>query len=117
MIIISSSIILTNCIISIIICVIMFIIVIMSVILIIIPIIVIIIIIIILTITCRIQNPDTPRVGSGGARRGGWAGRARQDWTPTGLFAQDTTVPRALQGIEDNCPEQLFGSTNKGNPM
>ena len=57
------------------------------------------------------------RVGSGGARRGGWAGRARQGESPTGLIAQDTTVPRALQGIEDNCPEHLLGSTNKGNPM
>ena len=57
------------------------------------------------------------RVGSGGARWGGWAGRARQDGTPTGLSAQDTNVPRALQGIEDNCPEHLFGSTNKGIPM
>ena len=43
------------------------------------------------------------RVGSGGARRGGWAGQAWQDGTPTG---QDTTGPRALQGIEDNCLEQ-----------
>ena len=57
------------------------------------------------------------RVESGGARRGGWAGRARQDGTPTCLFAQDTTVPRALQGIEDNRPEHLFGSANKRNPM
>ena len=57
------------------------------------------------------------RVGSRGAQRGGWARRARQDGTPTGFSAQDTTVPRVLQGIEDNCPEHLLGSTNKGNPM
>ena len=54
------------------------------------------------------------RVGSGGARRGVCAGRARQDGTPTGMFAQETTVTRSLQGIEDNCPEHLFGSTDKG---
>ena len=57
------------------------------------------------------------RVGSGGAQRGGWTRRARQDGTPTGFSAQDTTVTRVLQGIEDNCPEHLFGSTNKRNPM
>ena len=56
-------------------------------------------------------------VVSGGARRGGWAGRARQDGTPTCLFAQNITVPRALQGIENKFPEHPFGSTNKGNPM
>ena len=44
-------------------------------------------------------------------------GGAGQDGTPTDWFAQETTVPRALQSIEDNCPGHLFGSTNKGNPM
>ena len=57
------------------------------------------------------------RVGSGGAQRGGWARRARQNGTPTGLSAQDTTVTRVPQGIENNCPEHLFRSTNKRNPM
>ena len=57
------------------------------------------------------------RVGSGGARRCGWAGRARQDGTPTCFPAQDTTVARAPLGIEDKCPEHLSGSTNKGNTM
>ena len=53
------------------------------------------------------------RVGSGGARRGAWAGRAWQRGSPTGLFTQDTTVPRGRQGIEENCPEHSIGSTNK----
>ena len=57
------------------------------------------------------------RVGSGDARRGGCAGRARQGGTPTDLFAQEITVPRALQGIEDKCHEHLLGSTDKENPM
>ena len=54
---------------------------------------------------------------SGGARQGSWAGRARQDGTPTGLFAQDITVPRAPQRIEEKCLEQLFESKNKENLM
>ena len=57
------------------------------------------------------------QIGSGGARRGGWAGRARQKGTPTGLFAKGTIIPRSLQGIEDNCREHLIGSTNNRNPM
>ena len=71
------------------------------------------------TNTCRVQAPDIPWAGRGGAAPGGatglgWAG---QDGTPTGRFAQEATVPVALQGIENNCPECLFGSTNKRNPM
>ena len=69
----------------------------------------------------RVVEPNTRthygRVGSGGARRGGWAGRARQDGAPTGLFTQDTTVPHVHQGIEAHCPEHFFGRTNMGNPM
>ena len=69
---------------------------------------------------CRIQNPDIPRAGPGGAAHGGAAGRsgAGQSGTPTGRFAQETTVPSApqgFQGIERNCPEQLPGRTDKGN--
>ena len=74
--------------------------------------------------TCRIQNPDIPRVGRGGAAHGKAAhggatelDGAEQDGTSTGRFAQETTVPLAFQGIEDNCPERLFGSTNKRNPI
>ena len=69
--------------------------------------------------TFRIQNPDIPLADRFGAAQSGAAGRGGtgQDRTPTGRFAQDTTVPLAPQGIEDNCPERLLGSTNKGNPM
>ena len=59
-----------------------------------------------------------PRAGQSGAAHGGAArwGGARQDGMPTGRFAQETTDP-ALQGIEDNCCERLFGSTNERIPM
>ena len=53
---------------------------------------------------------------SGGAGQGP-CGRAGQDWTPTGRFAQETTVPLDLKTIEDYGPERLFGSMNKRNPM
>ena len=56
------------------------------------------------------------RVGSGSTQRSGWARRVQQDG-PTGFSAQDTTVTCVLQGIEDNCLEHHFGSTNKRNPM
>ena len=69
----------------------------------------------------KIVEPKTQthhgRVGSGGAQRGGWARRAPQDGTPTGFSAQDTTIPRVPQGIENNCLEHFFGNTNTGNPM
>ena len=47
------------------------------------------------------------------------AGRrmAGPEGTSTVRFAQETSVPRAHQGNEDNCPERLFGSTNKRIPM
>ena len=54
--------------------------------------------------------------GRGGAQRGGRGGAGRAG-TPAGQIAQETTVPLAHQGIEDNCPGRLFGSTNKRNPM
>ena len=55
--------------------------------------------------TTRGRNPNaTALIELGGARWGGWAGRAQQDGTPTGLFAQETTLPRATQGMDDNCP-------------
>ena len=63
--------------------------------------------------TCRIQNPDTPRASRVARRTAGRLGGAGS----AGLFAQDTNVPRDFGGIEDNCPERLFGSTNKGIPM
>ena len=55
------------------------------------------------------------RVGSG--RTVGRRGGVRQDWTPTEHFAQETNVPRTLQGIEDTSPERLSRSTNKGNSI
>ena len=41
------------------------------------------------------------------------AGRrmAGPEGTSTVRLAQETFVPRAHQGTEDNCPERLFGST------
>ena len=67
---------------------------------------------------CRIPTRTCyRRVGPGGARQGGWAGRARQNGTPTCLLAEKTTVPRALQSIEGICHEHLFENTNKRNPM
>ena len=60
------------------------------------------------------KNLGTPPAGRVGRRTAGRLGGAgRQDGTPTDRLGQETTVPRAFQGIEDNCPEQLFGSTNK----
>ena len=40
-----------------------------------------------------------------------------QDRTPTEQFAQDTCVPRTIQGIEDSSPQRLSRSTNKRNSM
>ena len=42
------------------------------------------------------------------------AGRrmAGPEGTSTFRLAQETCVPRAHQGTEDNCPERLFASTN-----
>ena len=65
------------------------------------------------------KNPNIPRAVCVGAAHGGAAGcgGAEQNKTPTGMVAQKPTVPLALQSIVDNCPERLFASTNKGNPM
>ena len=67
--------------------------------------------------TCRIQNPDIPRAVRGGVAHGGVAGRSRirQNGMPTDRFAQETNDHLASQGIEDHCPELLFGSTNTRN--
>ena len=71
------------------------------------------------TQSCHLSNPK-PGHTTGGSRQGGaargGAGR-RRGGTPAGLFAQETTDPPALQGIEDNCPGLLFGNTNKRSPM
>ena len=50
---------------------------------------------------CRIQNPDIQRAGRVGAH-GGAAGRGRAE-----QFAQETSDPRTLQGIEETSPERL----------
>ena len=65
----------------------------------------------------RVQNPNTPharrvRAAHGGAAGHGGAGQ--KDGMPTVRSAQKTTVPVSPQSIVDNCPERLFGSTNKG---
>ena len=54
------------------------------------------------------------RVGT--KRTAGWRGGVRQDWMPTEMFAQETSLPRTLQSIEDTSP-RLPRSTNKRNPM
>ena len=55
------------------------------------------------------------RVGSGRTAR--WRGGIGQDWLPTELFAQETSLPRTLHSIEDTSPENLPRRTNKRNPM
>ena len=68
---------------------------------------------------CLVQNLDIPRERRDGAAHGGTAGRGGtvQDGTPTNRFAQETTVPRTLQGIEQTCPERFLRGTNKRNAM
>ena len=56
--------------------------------------------------TCRVQNPDIPRAGRGGAAHGaaagpGWAG---PEGMSTVRLAQETSVPRTHKGTEGNCP-------------
>ena len=65
--------------------------------------------------TCRIQNTDIRRAGRFGAAQSGAAGRGgtRQDRTPTGRFAQDTTVPLAPLSFENNCPERSSEARTK----
>ena len=71
--------------------------------------------------TCRIQNPDIRTTGGSGrrgARRGGGAGRGRAGPGRRRVGSpQETSVPLALQAIEDNCPESFSGRTKKRNPM
>ena len=57
--------------------------------------------------------------GRGGAARGGAAGRGGdgQGRTPTGRFAQNTTVSLTLQTIEENPPGRVSGSANSRVPM
>ena len=64
--------------------------------------------------TCRVQNPDIPRAGRGGAAQGASAepGQAGPEGTSTVRLAQETFVPRVHQVTEDSCPERPFGSTN-----
>ena len=40
-----------------------------------------------------------------------------QNWTPTEQFAQETRIPRTLEGIEKILHELFSRSTNKRNPM
>ena len=54
---------------------------------------------------CRFQNPDIQRAGRVGAH-GGAAGGGRAE-----QFAQETSVPRTPQGIEETSPERLSRST------
>ena len=53
----------------------------------------------------------------GSERTVGRRGGVGQDWVPTELFAQETSVLGTLNGIEEKSPEQLLGSSNKGIPM
>ena len=69
--------------------------------------------------TLRIQNKDIPRESRLVAARGGAVGRvgARYSLTPTCRIAKKSTGFFASQGIEHNCREHSFGSTNKAIPM
>ena len=69
--------------------------------------------------TCRIQNPDVPRAGRGGAANGGAAGQggAWQDSMPVGRFVKETTDPQVRQGTENNCSECALENTSKRNPI
>ena len=60
--------------------------------------------------TFSIQNPDIPRAGSVEATHGGAAGQVK---TPTGVFAQETSISLALQRFDENCSARIFRSTNK----
>ena len=70
-------------------------------------------------LTCRIQNPDTSQADRGGAAHGGAAGRCGVGRNADGSVRQENNRPCCLPlwGIEDNCPERLFESTNKRNYM
>ena len=75
--------------------------------------------------TCRIQNPDIPRAGWGGASHGGgragradqgWAGRVRVGGDGGGSVRQGDDRPSCPQGTEDNPHRRIFGSGIKVNP-
>ena len=53
------------------------------------------------------------RVGSG--RTAGWRGGVGQDWVPTELFAQETSLPRTFQSIANTSSECLFRCGNPSN--
>ena len=67
--------------------------------------------------TSRVQKPDIPRAGRGGAAHGGAAGRGRAGRDADGSVRPGDNRPSCPQGIVDNCPERPPRSTNKGNPM
>ena len=58
-----------------------------------------------------------PKPGHDLGRTAGRRGGVGQDGTPTEQFAQETSIPRTLEGIEDKSPERFSRSTNKRNPM
>ena len=58
---------------------------------------------------------DHGRVGSG--RTAGWRGEFGQDWMPTELFAQETSLPRTAQSTEETSLERFSRSTNERNPI
>ena len=64
---------------------------------------------------CLIRNSDISRAGRGAAAHGEAAGQggAGQDGTPTDRFAQETTVPAAYRGIEDNVLNHLSEARTK----
>ena len=66
--------------------------------------------------TYRIQKTNTPRAGRVGRRTARcWTGRAGRVGRPRVCLhrTRQSLVPFRAS----NCPEQLFESTNKGNPM
>ena len=67
--------------------------------------------------TCRMQNPDIPRAGRGGAP-GGAAGRSRARLGANRNVRPDKQkVHRTFQCIEETSLQRLPRSTNERNPM
>ena len=60
-----------------------------------------------------------PEHTTGGSSLGAWrtAGQGRVGLGANRIVAQETRVPRTLQGIEDTSPERFSRSRNKRNPM